>query len=327
MNKGGIKKHKLNCQCLPCKNKRKESHNFDCQCCSCKSKRGELKGRNHPNFGKIGYWGDKKNPEQSKRMKGNNPMESLKSREKVGLSKKNKKFSEKHIKNLSKSHKGKLSGRKGKHHSDETKEKLRKNPAKHHIYLKENSDKIIILNKAIHIQLHYQAYRYIYKRYGKKGIDDYLKWFDKNYGLKIKNDNKKQIIVYAYVCGDIIHLGHLKHLEFSKRQGDFLIVGVLTKSAIMEKKLAPILSYKERAKIIESIKYVDLVVIQKTYSPIPNILKIKPDIMMESTSHKEEDIKKVIEVVKSYGGKVIIAPYHPEQSSTKIKEKIKGETK
>lgn len=131
--------------------------------------------------------------------------------------------------------------------------------------------------------------------------------------------------LYCYLVADLFHIGHLKHLKRAKKEGNYVIAGILTDKATQEKKDKPLISYKERAAIIQAIKYVDKVVVQNTYSPIPNILKIKPDIVMESTSHNKEDIKKVIEVVKSYGGKVIINPYYIQQSSSKIKERIKNE--
>ena len=51
-------------------------------------------------------------------------------------------------------------------------------------------------------------------------------------------------IVYAYVCGDILHEGHLLFLENAKALGDKLIVGVLTDEAVMEKKARPALSFR-----------------------------------------------------------------------------------
>jgi len=84
---------------------------------------------------------------------------------------------------------------KGKKHSITTRRKLikilkkaRKNGlnltkiVNHHIYLKENSKETTKLTRKKHRQLHSRAYNYIYGKYGKKGIDNYLKWFFKNYG-------------------------------------------------------------------------------------------------------------------------------------------------
>ena len=134
-------------------------------------------------------------------------------------------------------------------------------------------------------------------------------------------------IIYSYVVADLLHIGHVLALENAKKlNGDCkLIVGVLTRNAILEKKPAPVLSFSERRKLVESLKCVDCVVAQDTYSPIKNIQTIKPDVLMESDSHSEEDLKETYKVAESIGCKVQVRPYFPEQSSIKIKEKIKSE--
>jgi len=132
-----------------------------------------------------------------------------------------------------------------------------------------------------------------------------------------------KIVVYAYVCGDILHRGHLLALRNAKKFGDFLIVGVLTDEAIMEKKNRPIVSFVERLELVEALGFVDVAVPQHTYTPWENIKNLKPDILMESTNHDEELIKKSREAMREIGGKVLVSPYFPDQSSTKIKNKIK----
>ena len=128
-------------------------------------------------------------------------------------------------------------------------------------------------------------------------------------------------IVYAYVVADILNVGHIKHLENSKRQGDFLIVGCLSDKATLEKKPIPIVSFEERMETIASVRYVDKVVIQDEYSPLENIKKIKPDVLMESDSH---DKMPANDYVKGYGGEIVITPYFNGTSSTDIKNKVKN---
>lgn len=101
-----------------------------------------------------------------------------------------------------------------------------------------------------------------------------------------------------------------------------LIVGILTDAAVMEKKPKPLLSFDERMEIAAAIKYVDLVVAQETYSPLPNVMSIKPDILMESSSHDEYDIEKARKLMAEINGRVIVIPYFPGQSSTNIKNGI-----
>ena len=133
-------------------------------------------------------------------------------------------------------------------------------------------------------------------------------------------------IVYSYYVLDIVHKGHLLMLKKSKevagRNGK-LIVGILTDEAVMEKKEPPILKFDERFEIASSIRYVDEVIEQGTYSPLENLKKIKPDILLESSSHSKEDIQRAEKYMKSINGKVIIIPYYNGQSSTKIKDLIR----
>ncbi len=132
-------------------------------------------------------------------------------------------------------------------------------------------------------------------------------------------------IVYAYVVADLLHVGHVLALENAKKLAgpdSKLIVGVLTDEATMQKKSKPILSFSERRKLIESLKCVDCVVAQKQYSPNHNIQIIKPDILMESDSHTDEDLKETQRIADAIGCKIQMMPYFSDQSSTKIKNSI-----
>jgi cytidyltransferase-like protein len=131
----------------------------------------------------------------------------------------------------------------------------------------------------------------------------------------------KRKIVYAYVVADLLHIGHIKYLNTASKYGD-LVVGVLTDEATMEKKSKPIIPFKERMCLVDALKFVESIMPQITYSPLENVEKLKPDILIESTSHKEQPANKFI---KSYGGTVVVLPYYENQSTTKIKEKISAE--
>ncbi|MFH1850924.1 MAG: adenylyltransferase/cytidyltransferase family protein [Candidatus Neomarinimicrobiota bacterium] len=134
-------------------------------------------------------------------------------------------------------------------------------------------------------------------------------------------------VVYSYYVLDIVHKGHLLMMKNAKAiagEDGKLIVGILTDEAVMEKKARPVLSFEERMDLAAAIKYVDLVVPQETYSPLPNVKKIRPDILMESSSHSDEAIQEAHEVMNSLNGRVIVIPYYPPQSSTGIKDRVKN---
>jgi len=134
------------------------------------------------------------------------------------------------------------------------------------------------------------------------------------------------IIVYSYYCLDIIHSGHLLMMKNAKAlagKDGKLIVGILTDEAVMEKKQKPSLPFSERMRVAEAIKYIDIVIPQTTYSPLPNCESVKPDFLAESASHSKIDIMEAKALLNSWGGRVITFPYYPFQSSTKIKKRIK----
>ena len=135
-------------------------------------------------------------------------------------------------------------------------------------------------------------------------------------------------VVYSYYCCDIIHAGHLLQMKNAKRlagEDGISIIGILTDEAVMERKKRPVISFDERMIIAEAVRYADLIVPQETYSPHPNVLKMKPNILMESASHSDELVAESRKVMSSIGGIVILTPYYPAQSSTGIKERIKNE--
>ena len=133
-------------------------------------------------------------------------------------------------------------------------------------------------------------------------------------------ENKK--VGYAYVVGDLLHKGHRLHLKNCKSLCNYLIVGILSEKAVLEKKPAPIQCLADRIEAVQDLKYVDCAVCQDQYSPLENCKAIRPDILFESSSHAEMPANNYI---KSIGSQVIVMPYYAEESSTNLKEKIKHE--
>lgn len=79
--------------------------------------------------------------------------------------------------------------------------------------------------------------------------------------------NKKVLVMGVF---DLFHIGHLRYLQYSKKQGNSLIVGVLSdESCLKIKSKKPIISQNHRMEIVQSLKCVDNVV----SLPNTNILK------------------------------------------------------
>ena len=74
----------------------------------------------------------------------------------------------------------------------------------------------------------------------------------------------KKIIGYTTGVYDMFHIGHLNILQRAKENCDYLIVGVSTDELVQKEKCKkPVIPFDERCRIIEAIKYVDMVVPQE----------------------------------------------------------------
>ena len=74
---------------------------------------------------------------------------------------------------------------------------------------------------------------------------------------------KKYKIGYTTGVFDMFHMGHLNILRRAKEQCDYLIVGVSTDALCQEyKNRLPVICEADRMAIVESIRYVDLVIPQ-----------------------------------------------------------------
>jgi len=123
-------------------------------------------------------------------------------------------------------------------------------------------------------------------------------------------------------CFDVLHLGHIRFLKKAKSLGNYLVV--LLESDENIKKLKgvnrPFHNIRERREVLESLKYIDEVVIlpkhvnDKTYDNL--IKKIKPNVI--ATTEGDLLINKKREQAKSVGAKLKIIKKYKSHSSSKI---------
>ena len=100
-----------------------------------------------------------------------------------------------------------------------------------------------------------------------------------------------KIVGFTCSCFDLLHAGHILMLEDSKKQCDYLIVGLQSDPTIdrSDTKNKPVQSLKERQIQLEAIKYIDEIVIYNTENELYDLLKeINPDIRILGSDYKKK---------------------------------------
>ena len=141
---------------------------------------------------------------------------------------------------------------------------------------------------------------------------------------KIKN--LKRPLVFIPMAVDLIHFGHIRILNKSKKLGT-VIVGLMTDKGLQSYKGKPFMSYKHRKEIITELKSVDYVIPLNglKYLQICNVLK--PNYFVHGTDWKNGIQSKkrdqLIKEQKLWGGKVKEFTSTKNVSSTKLKNLFK----
>ena len=128
------------------------------------------------------------------------------------------------------------------------------------------------------------------------------------------NDMKKVITYGTY---DLLHVGHINLLRRAKALGDYLIVALSTDefNAIKNKKAYH--SYEDRKIILESIRYVDEVIPERSWEQkIQDVIDNDVDIFVMG-----DDWEGKFDFLKDYC-EVIYLPRTEGISTTKIKDDL-----
>ncbi len=134
--------------------------------------------------------------------------------------------------------------------------------------------------------------------------------------------------VYMCMSTDVIHSGHIAIIKKAAELGD-LTVGVLSDEAIVSYRRYPLMPLKERMVMLDNIKGVSAVVEQNTLSYKDNLLKYKPDIVVHGDNWKKDfqrEIRiEVLEVLNSYGGRLVEFPYTYDEKLDEIDKRARTE--
>ena len=127
----------------------------------------------------------------------------------------------------------------------------------------------------------------------------------------------KRVITYGTY--DLLHYGHINLLKRAKSLGDYLVVALSTDEFNWEEKHKKCyFSFKERKSLVEAIRYVDLVIPERSWNQkASDVHDYHIDIFAMG-----DDWAGKFDYLEDEGCEVVYFPRTPEISTTQIKDDL-----
>jgi len=126
-------------------------------------------------------------------------------------------------------------------------------------------------------------------------------------GLRERFRDRK--IIHCHGAFDLVHVGHLIHLEEARALGDLLVV-TITGDEYMTKKRSVTFSQDQRARQLAALEIVDYVAIVPEPTALSAIEALKPDVYVKGPEYadllldKSRSIFHEKQVLERYGGRI-----------------------
>ena len=158
------------------------------------------------------------------------------------------------------------------------------------------------------------------------------KYYLSKYSYKIKtiHDLKKIVgqfprkkkIIMCHGNFDIVHPGHVRHLNYAKSKASILIASITADQMIKKGIYRPHVPQSLRALNLAAFELVDFVIIDKNKTPLKNIKELKPDYFAKGFEYSSSNVNQATleekKAVTSYGGKMIFTPGDIIYSSSRL---------
>ncbi len=116
-------------------------------------------------------------------------------------------------------------------------------------------------------------------------------------------------LIFTNGCFDILHRGHVELLKFCKGCGNTVYVGLNSDKSVkcLKGENRPVNNQEDRKVMLESLRYVDKVIIFDEETPYKLIQKIRPDIIVKGGDYCPDKVVgndiaevKIFEYVEGY---------------------------
>ncbi len=129
-------------------------------------------------------------------------------------------------------------------------------------------------------------------------------------------------VVYAHGVFDLLHVGHVRHLQAARKHGSYLVVTVTADKFVNKGPGRPVFTEHLRAEMLAALAFVDAVGINHAMTA-ENILRaIKPDVYAKGIEYSDADADVTGKItaeraaVEEHGGKIAFTDEETYSSST-----------
>ena len=135
------------------------------------------------------------------------------------------------------------------------------------------------------------------------------------------------MIVYTVGTFDLLHVGHLALLEYCRKIGDVVAVGVASDQVVSSyKPRVPVIPLDQREEMLKALRCVDIVRPYYELEYVSACKALNADIFVIGEDWGKNPHNIAVEsYLKTAGKKIIQVLYNPRTSSTQIKQNIMGQ--
>lgn len=126
-------------------------------------------------------------------------------------------------------------------------------------------------------------------------------------------------VVYTSGTFDMLHINHLRMIEYARGLGDILIVGVNTDELVASYKSVPIIPFEERIALMRALKGPDIVIPQHSLDHTDKVKKLHFDVFVVG-----DDWVGKYDYLEKLGVTVVYFPYGRGVSSSSLRRRIGG---
>jgi len=145
--------------------------------------------------------------------------------------------------------------------------------------------------------------------------------------LRDQARRKGLTVVHCHGCFDIVHPGHIAHLQFARSLGDLLVVSVSADSQVNKGADRPLIPQELRAGSLAALECVDAVHVNADPTAVGLLETLQPDIYVKGREYERSADPRFLaekEVVTRIGGRVVFSSGEVVYSSTSLIGRIRS---